>query len=85
MYDNKAWVFGGLVTNTFNNMYCLEFGNNGMLETMTWKKVEYANSAPSPRQYHTANVYNDKMYILGGKGPKACNDMYCFDFGTSGE
>ena len=38
---------------------------------------------PSPRQYHTACVYKNKMYVLGGIGEKALNDFYSFQFGKT--
>ena len=38
-------------------------------------------NGPTPRQYHTACVYKNEMYVLGGAGQKTFNDFYSFQFG----
>jgi len=42
-----------------------------------------SNSAPF-RKFHSANIYNNKLYVFGGKDQegRACGQLYICDLGT---
>ena len=37
--------------------------------------------SPSARHFHSANIYNDRMYIFGGLSTQDLNDLKSFHFG----
>ena len=68
-------------------------GNNGRrllndiwelnMDEMKWKKITVYGSAPRPRERHTANYSNNRMYIFGGYCGWHAGDLWYFDFGQS--
>lgn len=59
------YVFGGFeeeINQFSRDVHCLN------LETMTWSFVETCGEPPSYRDFHTATVLNDRMYVFGGRG-----------------
>eukprot|EP01080_Neovahlkampfia_damariscottae_P002565 gene2565-3527_t len=86
-YDTHIYMFGGDGYPDFSNDI-FQFS----LEDLTWKIVEIKNQIkPKPRGFHSSFVYNDSMFIFGGKKKakyefqehELLNDLYEFDFKTS--
>ena len=52
---------------------------------VTCAKLDFSRSphgfgqVPSTRWGHAASVYDDKLYILGGRNNDDINDLHCFD------
>ena len=64
----------------FNDMHEFDF------QTKTWSKVDAQGDAPSPRFFHSAVLYNDAIYIIGGRELIDANlshleDFFRFDLG----
>ncbi|XP_039283897.1 kelch domain-containing protein 3 [Nilaparvata lugens] len=62
---SKMYVFGGydeVFDHYSDELYVLNF------LTMTWSPVKTEGKPPSFRDFHTATVVNDRMYIFGGRG-----------------
>ncbi|VVC45089.1 Kelch-type beta propeller,Kelch repeat type 1,Galactose oxidase, beta-propeller [Cinara cedri] len=88
--QNKMYIFGGYTVDRKNitqDLYMLDFS------TMTWSIVKTNGSPPSVREFHTATVIDNKMYIYGGrtvtksdqfciKEELYCPEMYYFDTNT---
>lgn len=48
---------------------------------MVWTQPRILGSAPQPRQYHTAHIINEKLYIFGGyNGSVWLKDLILLDF-----
>ena len=78
--DSCIYIFGG--NNGFNltnDFYEYD------IETNLWTEItsnEYS-MRPSPRQSHSAAIYDDFMYVFGGQdSAKARNDLHQFWFST---
>lgn len=59
------YVFGGFeeeINQFSRDVHCLN------LETMTWSYVQTTGDPPSYRDFHTASVLDDRMYVFGGRG-----------------
>jgi hypothetical protein len=59
------------------------------LETQSWNAVSAEGTKPGFLYGHTATLYDDYMYIIGGrtssasdKEPKCSSDIFIFNFGT---
>lgn len=76
--DNNMYIFGGFneEINQFTyQLHCLN------LETMTWRYILTTGTAPNQRDFQTANVLNDCIYVFGGRGyrysPLHNQEIYC--------
>eukprot|EP01147_Barroeca_monosierra_P008382 gene8383-10202_t len=58
----NLFVFGGRGGETllFNDLHCFD------TETNTWKALTPTGQPPSPRDFHTTAVCNEKIYVFGG-------------------
>lgn len=59
------YVFGGFeeqINQFSRDVHCLN------LETMTWTYVDTSGEPPSYRDFHTATVIGNRMYVFGGRG-----------------
>jgi Galactose oxidase, central domain len=59
------YIFGGfeeVIDQFSNDIHLLN------LETMHWSFIQTSGVAPSFRDFHSATVINDRMYIYGGRG-----------------
>lgn len=73
------YVFGGFEEeiNQFScEVHCLN------LETMEWRFIETTGQPPSYRDFHTATILNNRMYIFGGRGDRhspyhSQEEIYC--------
>ena len=78
-------MYGGFTSSWNSELYCLNLGmlwiiNGNCAGTLVWRRVN-AEGAPSGRHFHSANVYQDKMYIFGGLDSKNLGDLHSFQFG----
>ena len=63
-YFNNLFLFGGLQTSEQADLWMLDVRNN----VYTWKKKIYIKERNlNPRYGHTTVVFNDNLYIYGGK------------------
>lgn len=77
--DHFMYVFGGfeeLINQFSRDVHCLN------LETMTWSYIPTTGEPPSYRDFHTATVLNDRMYVFGGRGDRNSpyhtqEEIYC--------
>lgn len=61
--DHHMYIFGGFgeeENQVFCDVHCLD------LKTMHWTFIETFKDAPIYRDFHTATILNNRMYILGG-------------------
>jgi hypothetical protein len=51
------------------------------LQTKTWSLVEFEGKVPSPRAWHAASIYIDKMYMFGGmvSNSKETDELWVLD------
>ncbi|CAG8473683.1 6927_t:CDS:1 [Paraglomus occultum] len=78
---NKLVIFGGMDDEDeyCNDVVILD------LETMTWERPEVRGYIPQGRAKHSATIYNDKLYIVGGHsadGIIVSEDVNCLDLET---
>ena len=68
VYDNKMWVIGGDAEAPMNQ-FKIEFKNDVWysVDGRTWV-LATANASWSPRWGHSALVYDNKMWVIGGEG-----------------
>ena len=66
VFDDKMWILGGHgggnkhdTTTYYNDVWCSSDGIN-------WTKI--TDAGWSPMAYHTSVVFDDKMWVLGGRG-----------------
>eukprot|EP01129_Flabellula_baltica_P009420 TRINITY_DN3845_c0_g1_i1.p1 TRINITY_DN3845_c0_g1~~TRINITY_DN3845_c0_g1_i1.p1 ORF type:complete len:998 (+),score=177.58 TRINITY_DN3845_c0_g1_i1:1-2994(+) len=74
---DKMYCFGGNIGNktSVNDFFSLDLGS---LQT-EFQHVQVKTTSPSPRFGHTANVYEEKIYIFGGfNGRDYFNDLHIF-------
>jgi hypothetical protein len=86
LYQNKIWVFGGgNGLQALNDVWTLDVGNSS-LDRMRWEQVAIAGrKRPSPRGYHTANLVQNVMIVIGGSDGRECfQDIWCLNLGASG-
>ena len=62
-YYNTLFLFGGLQTNNQSDLWELEIND----KTYTWKKRILKDLELNPRFGHTTVLFNDCLYIYGGK------------------
>jgi hypothetical protein len=63
--------------------WTLDVGNSS-LDRMRWEQVAIAGrKRPSPRGYHTANLVQIVMIVIGGSDSCECFlDIWCLDLGA---
>lgn len=77
--DHYMYIFGGFEEeiNQFSyDVHCLN------LKNMNWKYIQTTGQPPSYRDFHTATILNDRMYIFGGRGDRhspyhSQEEIYC--------
>ena len=85
--QNRVITFGGCHSeyvhlNDLNIFYLDDFvSSNGTNKLVNCVKVNFDKTAicPSSRWGHTGSVYQDKMYILGGRNENDISDLFVFD------
>jgi|SRR5713226_969691 len=83
LYQNKIWVFGGgNGLQALNDVWTLDV--SGSLDRMRWEQVAInGRKRPSQRGYHTANLVQNVMIIVGGSDGRECfQDIWCLNLGT---
>jgi len=84
LYQNKIWVFGGgNGLQALNDVWTLDVG--GSLDRMRWEQVAISGrKRPSPRGYHTANLVQNIMIVVGGSDGRECfQDIWCLNLDTA--
>ncbi|KAF8496165.1 hypothetical protein F5888DRAFT_1794727 [Russula emetica] len=84
LYQNKIWVFGGgNGLQALNDVWTLEA--SGSLDRMKWEQVAInGRKRPSPRGYHTANLVQNVMIVVGGSDGRECfQDIWCLNLDTT--
>jgi N-acetylneuraminic acid mutarotase len=80
VYKDSLYVYGGLLTKDLLNKSIYEFN----FLSKEWKKVKTINDI-TPRCFHSASIYDNKMYIFGGYdyvNDFIFNDFQFYDFET---
>ncbi|KAH9177240.1 galactose oxidase [Lactarius sanguifluus] len=80
MYQGKIWVFGGgNGLQALNDVWTLDVGTS--LDRMKWEQVAITGrKRPSPRGYHTANLVQNMMIVVGGSDGRECfQDIWCLN------
>ncbi|KAH9003785.1 hypothetical protein EDB86DRAFT_2826355 [Lactarius hatsudake] len=83
MYQGKLWVFGGgNGLQALNDVWTLDVGTS--LDRMKWEQVAITGrKRPSPRGYHTANLVQNMMIVVGGSDGRECfQDIWCLNLGA---
>jgi len=81
VHQNTMYLFGGYSNSTTGysdvDIYAFNF------DTRICERVNATGNAPTDRSAHTAVVYQDSMYVLGGwDGDVSNNDFHAFHFPT---
>jgi len=84
--SNKILIFGGLEFLTiFHNTFIITIEDSSTL-TLKYEKVQTYGGDNFKRAGHSANIYNNKMYVFGGKSVmnpmKTSNQLWSLDLGT---
>ncbi|PBK92644.1 galactose oxidase [Armillaria gallica] len=71
LYENKVWIFGGGNGMTaLNDVWTLDVSNTA---EMRWEKITTTgDKQPTARGYHTANLADHFMIIIGGSDGADC-------------
>lgn len=80
LYQSKIWVFGGgNGLQALNDVWTLDVGTS--LDRMRWEQVAITGrKRPSPRGYHTANLVQNMMIVVGGSDGRECfQDIWCLN------
>uniref|UniRef100_A0A6B2L4L9 BTB domain-containing protein n=1 Tax=Arcella intermedia TaxID=1963864 RepID=A0A6B2L4L9_9EUKA len=90
VWGNSMWVYGGYDDFGYKSDELYQF----RFDTKIWHKINYVVAQPQSgpvihleKYQHTGNVYNDGLYVFGGRCDKKeffGNDLlkYCFATGT---
>lgn len=84
LYQNKIWVFGGgNGLQALNDVWTLDVGTS--LDRMKWEQITITGrKRPSPRGYHTANLVQNMMIVVGGSDGRECfQDIWCLNLDTA--
>jgi hypothetical protein len=79
VYKNAMYMFGGYADSAvgYSDVAIYEYN----FDTCMCSRIEAKGQAPPDRSAHTAVVYKDSMYVLGGwDGNVSNNDFYVFHF-----
>jgi len=79
VYKNCMYMFGGYADSAvgYSDVAIYEYN----FDSHTCSRIEAKGKAPPDRSAHTAVVYKDSMYVLGGwDGNMSNNDFYVFHF-----
>jgi N-acetylneuraminic acid mutarotase len=77
LYKNEIFVIGGWNSNnptTTKDIYKLN------LDSFEWKKIHPTGDAMVPCNMHTANLYENQIFVFrGGDGTNYLHDLHCYD------
>jgi hypothetical protein len=86
-YNNKMWVIGGASESGCGSKSgCVQTYNNSVYystDGATWTQATAAANWTA-RANHTSVVYNNKMWVLGGRAGLAKNDVWYSNLTSSG-
>jgi Rab9 effector protein with kelch motifs len=74
---------GGNGLQALNDVWTLDV--SGSLDRTKWERVTISGrKRPSPRGYHTANLVQNVMIVVGGSDRRECfQDIWCLNLGAS--
>ncbi|CEH13181.1 Kelch repeat-containing proteins [Ceraceosorus bombacis] len=80
-WNGQLLIFGGgNGVGALNDVFALDIGNMDRLE---WKKVECQGKIPIGRGYHTSNLIDGKLIVIGGSdGHMSFNDIHILRLDT---
>ncbi|KAF8522698.1 galactose oxidase [Hysterangium stoloniferum] len=75
-FQGKLYLFGGgNGVKALNDVWTLDV--NMPYDMMKWEYVDIAGPKPAPRGYHTANLVNDTVIVIGGSdGQHVYDDVW---------
>ena len=79
VYKNSMYMFGGYADSAvgYSDMAIYEYN----FDTRVCSRIDTKGKVPPDRSAHTAVVYKDSMFVLGGwDGSVSNNDFYVFHF-----
>ena len=56
LISTQFWYFGWFII-------CVKIANSPSQDTMTWSVIETHGDIPRPRHYHSAAIYQDRMWV----------------------
>lgn len=79
IHNTKMWIFGGGNGLTaLNDVWTLDVS----AKQMRWREVETSRKKPGPRGYHSTNLINNIMVVVGGSdGKDSFTDVWCLNLG----
>lgn len=80
-HDGRLHIFGGgSAKGPLNDLYILDIHDP---YNVSWTPTECKGNIPPGRGYHTANIANDRLVVIGGgNGKHAFSDVYVLDIDT---
>lgn len=81
LHKKKLYIFGGVVLfkKFTNNLYTID------VESRLTETVDYSGDIPDPIAFHSADLINDKYFIVQGgldKSYNAINECYLYNFNS---
>jgi hypothetical protein len=84
--DKKLYIFGGILTEKFNDLWYIDLKGNITLisDPRKWYCIEPKGEIPSPRFGHTTVHFKKHLIIFGGKintDQTLFREVYFYDIG----
>lgn len=78
LFNNSIFIFGGWDGQKQNDLWELTLYNNKLTQ------ISCDGSIPSPRSYHSAVIYNGKMFVYGGdiSMDEKSRELFAYTFAT---
>jgi N-acetylneuraminic acid mutarotase len=80
IFGGRGWDSYGRKTVYFNDLHKLTVTS----DSIKWKQVKYTGYTPPPRLLHSSTVFQNKIYVFGGRHEQdRLNDLCCYDLETN--
>ncbi|KAJ3392144.1 hypothetical protein HDU92_008621 [Lobulomyces angularis] len=81
-YNGNVYIYaGGDGVKALDDLYMLKLDEGDSL--ICWIKIKTMGKSPRPRGYHTSNLVDDKLVVLGGSDGHECfSDIHVLDLKT---
>lgn len=78
LYRDYIYTFAGYSKTTNNALYRYDIRNS------QWERIFHEGDVPEPRNFHSANIIGEKMYVFGGFTSLSnySNDLYRLTLGN---